>query len=114
MEFLNPPKDRFEKEAKVKETKIKNLQDKVRKANTINDYIKTPHWKDYRREKIINELVGSLGTLLREGLAMNEVDLKTVIARMRAYYTEVEDMRYAVDEGEVANKELLKYETKNK
>jgi len=82
------------------------LQVKFSKSLYLKDYLKTHAWLEFNRPMIYKSLESGVATLIRDGLTMNETQIKAIIADMRANLNHIESMRYAIEEGEKAGIKL--------
>jgi hypothetical protein len=85
-----------------------DLHVKFDKSLYLKDYLKTRAWVDFQRPIIYSSLESGLSRLLTDGLAMNETDIKSLIASMRANLNVIIEMRYAIEDGEKAGAKLEK------
>ena len=95
---------------KVKEKRQFDLKQeyqlKFNKSLYLKEYLKTKAWQEFNRPIIYNSLEAGIGKLLRDGLTMNETEIKAIIADMRANLNHIIEMRYAVESGEEAGIKL--------
>ena len=85
-----------------------DLQVKFNKSLFLKEYLKTKAWHEFDRPRIYKSLESGIGNLIRDGLTMNETQIKAVIANMRANLNQVIEMRYAIEVGEEAGMKLDK------
>ena len=102
VENLINPKAKQQKKLDLKQ----ELQVKFEKSLYLKDYLKTKAWQEFNKPIIYNSLEVGISKLLRDGLSMNETDLKAIIADMRANLNQVIEMRYAIEAGEEAGTKL--------
>ena len=93
--------------------KIKNdikheLKVKFDKSLYLKDYLKSRAWLEFNRPIVYKSLEVGMGKLIRDGLTMSEVEIKAIIADMRANLNQVEEMRYSITTGEDAGHKLEK------
>lgn len=111
LELINPPgKEGLRKFLKSKEDKKAELRRKADKGILVKDFIKTTMWQMIQRPKVVSSLKEGFGKILRDGLTMNEIELKNTISAMRANIENLGEMKYLVEEGERASIELSKME----
>ena len=82
------------------------LQVKFNKSLYLKEYLKTRAYQEFYRQLIYNSLESGISRLLRDGLTMNETDIKAVIADIRANLNHIIEMRYSINEGEKAGMKL--------
>ena len=83
-------------------------QVKFDKSLYLKDYLKSRAWLEFNRPIIYKALESGISNLLRDGLTMNEIQLKAIIADMRANLNQLIEMRFAVENGEDAGHKLEK------
>lgn len=102
VENLINPKAVAEKKLSLKQ----EYQEKFNKSLYLKEYLKTNAWQEFHRGIIYKSLESGIGKLLRDGLSMNETDIKATIADMRANLNQIIEMRYNIDTGEEAGRKL--------
>ena len=109
-EFVTPEKKEgfVKKLIKTKLEKEHRLKESFNNGVKAKDLLKTTGWNDIVAPKIKDTLKKGIGTLIRNGLSMNESELKTVIAEMRTSLRMVADIRYMIENGHSAGKRLEK------
>lgn len=97
------------KVAEQKKLSLKQeYQEKFNRSLYLKEYLKTSAWQEFHRGIIYKSLESGIGKLLRDGLSMNETDIKATIADMRANLNQIIEMRYVIDSGEEAGQKLEK------
>lgn len=113
-DFINPPQEEkrfFSKRQNKEEIRIK-LVERVQKYNAVKDMLKTPAWQMMMRPHIVDSFKASIGKIVRNGLEMNEAELKSTIADARASIAQIAHLREVCDSGVRAGNELNKMEKK--
>lgn len=113
-DFINPPQEEkrfFNKRQNKEEIRIK-LVERVQKYNAVKDMLKTPAWQMMMRPHIVDSFKASIGKIVRNGLEMNEAELKSTIADARASIAQIAHLREVCDSGVRAGNELNKMEKK--
>lgn len=113
--FINPKEEKASVWRRLSKPQEHKLDLMKRRDNyvVITDYLKSKHWHEVQRPRIIEALRSGLGKLLRDGLTMSDTDTKVIIQEMRSNLEIIADMRYAVESGLKAMEELRKYEIKD-
>lgn len=101
--FINP-KAKEQKKLSLKQ----ELMNKFNKSLYLKDYLKSKAWLEFDRPIIYKSLESGIGRLLRDGLVMNELDIKSVLSDMRANLNKIAEMQYAIENGEEAGMKLEK------
>ena len=96
------PKDKSSKKTNLKY----ELQVKFEKSLYLKEYLRTKAWLEFDKPRIYNSLENGMLSLIRNGLEMEEKQLKMIIADMRANIYKIEDMRNAIEQGEEAGAKL--------
>ena len=109
-EFINPPvKEKLlSRLKKSREEREKELQTKFLRGQAVKDFIKTYAWREVVRPKYMDSLKRGFGNLMRDGLRMSEVELKTTISEMRESLGMIADLRNIIDLGNDAGERLNK------
>ena len=98
VDTLINPKAIIQKKLDLKQ----ECQVKFDKSLYLKDYLKSRAWLEFNRPIIYRSLEIGIGSLLRDGLTMNETQLKAIIADMRANLNQLIEMRHAIEQGEQA------------
>lgn len=85
-----------------------DLEVKFDKSLHIKEYIKTWAYLEFQRPIIYNSLEQGVLKLIRNGLEMNETEIKAIIADIRANIHYVESMKDIIKIGEDAGFKLEK------
>ena len=101
--FINP-RAIIQKKIDLKQ----EYQVKFDKSLYLKDYLKSRTWLEFNRPLIYKSLESGLGRLIRDGLTMNETELKSIIAEARASLNQVIQMKYDIEAGEDAGRKLEK------
>lgn len=117
LDFVNPPQEgliqRVKNKFKSVEERKSDLQVRMQTGQAIKDGLKTHFWREVQRPYIINELYSGMGKLLRpSSLTMSEVEIKSILSNLHSVLGIISHMRYIVDDGERAGKELSTLEAK--
>lgn len=84
------------------------LSQKFNKSLYLKEYLKSKAWQEFEKPLIYRSLEQGISLLLREGLTMNETDIKAQIASMRVSLNKIVEMRHAIESGEEAGSKLEK------
>ncbi len=110
LEFINPPKPTLKGKIRDKfrsqEVRKQELQKKMDRRQAVIDFSKSYVWREILRDRTVGSLRKGMGNLIRNGLKMSEVELKSEIATIREAISGIADLQYEVDMGEQAAKEL--------
>jgi len=107
-EFINPPEPEKIKKRNLRDKNVlkADLLEKRDKGQAVVDLTKTYVWREIIRKNLVNELRRGMGTLIRDGMNLNEIDLKKTISELRASITLIADLQYIVNEGVSASEKL--------
>ena len=83
-----------------------DLQAKFDKSISLKEYLKSKAWVEINRPMLERTLEGGMRTILRDGLTMNESQLKTIISEMRANLNNMMEIKFLIEQGEQAAKKL--------
>lgn len=110
--LLNPEEKKPFFKRLLKKDRRQELRKSADVSIAIKDLTKTYVWQNILRPKILKSLKYGFATLLRDGLTLNEVQIKNLISNMRANLDLVSELKYLVDKGDKDARTLSMLEAK--